>query len=232
MSEEPTGPVNEEERKVKVTTNYPGNSHKERDQKKVVREEKTEKVKVEKIISGEAVKRKKPLGKKIAETFGGDDMHSVGNYILMDVLLPAAKNMVADAVTQGVERMIFGDSRRRNVSTGSRVNYTSYSSNKNSDKPSYSGGSMSRSISQRARTVHDFDEVILQDRGEAEQVLDMLGEMIASYDVATVSDLYDLVGITGSFTDDKWGWTDLRGASISRVRDGYLLNLPRTQPLD
>ena len=214
----------------KKIVNYPGNSHKVRDSSATPEREK----KVEKVISGNVVQRKKGLGKKIAETFSGDDMNSVGSYVLFEVLLPAAKNMFFDAVTQGFERAIFGESKRR-ISTGTRVGgYTAY--NRMSAPGSYSGGSMarneSRSISPRARAVHDFDEVVLATRGEAEDVLDSLGNIIEEYGVATVVDLYDLVGITGSFTDEKWGWSDLRGATVNHIRDGYLLNLPKTQPID
>ena len=37
------------------------------------------------------------------------------------------------------------------------------------------------------------------------------------------ADLYDLVGINGSYTDNKYGWTHLRSTDVQRVRDGYLL---------
>src|SRR5690606_42119776 len=89
-----------------------------------------------------------------------------------------------------------------------------------------------RSMSDRRRAAHDFKEIVLATRSEAEEVLDRLSDLINSYDVALVSDLYDLIGITGSFTDDRWGWTSLTGARVERVRDGYLLNLPRTQSIE
>ena len=86
-------------------------------------------------------------------------------------------------------------------------------------------------MSTRDKATHNFDGIILESRREAEEVIDRLGDLIDNYDAATVSDLYELVGITGSFTDDKWGWTDIRSAGIRRVREGYLLQLPRTEPL-
>src|SRR5690606_6792083 len=89
-----------------------------------------------------------------------------------------------------------------------------------------------RQLSKQGRATHDFDEIILASRGEAEMVLDQLSEAIENYDTATVSDLYALVGITGAFTDDKYGWTNLAEASVSSVRDGFLLNLPKPVPLD
>lgn len=71
----------------------------------------------------------------------------------------------------------------------------------------------------------------MESRPEAETVLDNLYDILNKYDVVSVSDLYELVGITPQHTDQKWGWTTLQGAGVSRMRDGYLLNLPEPQPL-
>ena len=79
---------------------------------------------------------------------------------------------------------------------------------------------------------HDFDEIVLDQRAEAEEVIDRLYDVVSRYESATVADLYDLVGLPSTHTDHKWGWTDLRGAGVSRIRDGYLLDLPDPEPLD
>ena len=50
--------------------------------------------------------------------------------------------------------------------------------------------------------------------------------------MATVADLYELVGVTGEYTDNKYGWDSLGSASVTRVRGGYLVDLPRTRLLD
>ena len=80
--------------------------------------------------------------------------------------------------------------------------------------------------------MHKFDDIILATRHEAEEVVDRLFDLMSRYDQVTVSDLYDLVGISRPFTDEQFGWTDLRGAGVTRVRDGYLLDLPRPETLD
>ncbi len=186
--------------------------------------------KVEKVIEGEVVRRKKPLGKRFKETFTGGDAGSVWEYVMLDVLVPAAKDMFADAVSQGVERMIFGEVRstsRRPRSTGSNgyVAYNRYAPNSRKDDDR-------RPVSRRARASHDFDEIILATRYEAEEVVDRLVDIVDRYEVATVKDLYELVGASSAYTDDKWGWTDMRSAGVTRVRNGYLLDLPRPEPID
>jgi hypothetical protein len=55
---------------------------------------------------------------------------------------------------------------------------------------------------------------------------------VSRYESASVADLYELVGLSSVHTDNRWGWTDLTGAGVSRIRGGYLLDLPEPEPLD
>jgi hypothetical protein len=188
---------------------------------------------IQRITTTEVVRRKKSLGKRFKETFVGGDAKGVWGYVMLDVLVPAAKDTITDAITQGVERMVFGESRgprSRNRGHGNN-GYVSYNRMSHNDR-GWNRNEPQRDISRRARSSHQFDEIILESRGEAEQVLDSLFELTSKYQVATVADLYDLVGIQGNHTDNRWGWTDLRGAGVSQVRGGYLLNLPKSEQLD
>lgn len=183
-----------------------------------------EKVTFEPIAVGKT--KKKPIMRRFLEAMTGDDVHSVGRFVTQEVLLPAFKNMVADAFTQGAERMIFGDGRMSSSSTRSRTGYTAYNRvGPQSRRPPWDEPEK-RTMSQRARATHDFREIILDTREEAMEVLDQLRAAISQYDVVSLNDLYQMVSITGSFTDDNWGWNDLRFAGVKRIREGYLLDLP------
>lgn len=211
-----------------MESEFPSNSH---SSKRAARDEPK---KVEQIVSSEVVRRKKPLSKRFTETFVGGDARGVASYVMFDVLIPAAKDMVADAMSMGVEKMLFGDvrssSRRGGSRSGSSGPYVSY----NRFAPGSSLGRRDEPTipSRRARATHDFDEIILATRVEAEEVVDRLFDLVSRYESATVADLYELVGVSGNYTDDKWGWTDIRGAGVTRVRNGYLLDLPKPTPLD
>lgn len=204
-------------RQKSMKVDYPSNS-------------KTKKVdkNVSKVVSGEVIQRKSQEQSKFKEAIAGEDARSVFSYIFFDVVIPAAKSMLADASSQFIERILFGDSSRR--PSGGRQGYTSY--NKVYESRNRPSKPIRPELSRQARANHNFGEVILASRGEAEHVLDSLIALIDEYGVATVSDLYDLVGITGNFTDDKWGWYDLRGSAVQRVREGFLINLPQTQPIE
>ncbi len=217
--------------KEQLKDNFPSNS---KTNKKEPRPVKAEDRKLEKVVTGTVKKQKRSFSKKLAETFLEDDTKSVGSYIFHDVLIPAAKAMISDMVGGGIEMLLFGEKRGRNTRREGGRSYTSYGSqyrtterDRDRDRPRGA-----RDISYTSRARHDFDEIILETRGEAEEVLSHLVDLTVDYHQATVADLYDLVGISSNFTDNKYGWTDLRTANISRVRGGYLINLPRTEPLD
>ena len=73
------------------------------------------------------------------------------------------------------------------------------------------------------------DEIIIASRGEAEEIIDKMNEIIVNYDVVSVADLYEMIGYDkkSRYTDFNYGWSDLRGAKAVRVPDGFLLDLPR-----
>lgn len=216
---------------------YPSNSQKKIETKgdSETPGTKTEK-KVERVVTGEVIRRKKPLGKRFGEVFGGGDAQSVASYVVADVLLPAAKDMIADAVSQGIEKMLFGEARgggrsRVNNQRKPASSYTSYNKFSGGHPANSRDRAEPRSMSDRARSTHDFDEIILDSRAEAQGVLENMFSLIDDYDVATVADLYELVGTTGSFTDERWGWTDMRGCTVSRIKGGYLLDLTKPEYL-
>ena len=223
--------------KEQLKDTFPSNSKTTKKEPKTV---KSEDRKLEKVITGSVKQQKRSFSKKLAETFLEDDTKSVGSYIFHDVLIPAAKALISDMVGGGLEMLLFGEKRGRNTRREGNRSYTSYGSySRSSDRDRERDRERDRDrdhgkreISRTSRARHDFDDIVLETRGEAEEVLSLLVDLTVEYRQATVADLYDLVGISSNFTDNKYGWTDLRNAYVSRVRGGYLINLPRTEALD
>lgn len=196
------------------------NSHKS---KEVRKESKIPEKKVEKVVSGNVKTKKKSDISKFADVFIAEDMDNVKSYIVSDVIIPTVKNTIADIVTNGLNMILFGEtSRSSKRSTTSKISYSSYY-NKRDDRRDH--------VRPQTRGGYFYDDVILDSRGDAEEVLTNLEELIDVYGTASVADLGELVGITGEYTDNKYGWTDLRNASVERTRDGYRLKLPRAVPL-
>jgi len=189
-----------------------------------------------KVISGEVIRRKTPLGKRFLHSFIGGQAREVFDYVVFDILVPAAKDMVVDSVSSGIERMLKGDSvsNRRTVMRGDGRPYVSYnrysSSTPTTSRPPFAKEEPNR---RRGRPGgFRFDEIILATRAEAEMVKDRMFDIIQRYDVVKVSDLYEMIGLEGTHVDERWGWTDLRGMGISWISNGYLLELPPPEPLN
>lgn len=158
----------------------------------------------------------------------GDNFSNVGSYILWDVLIPAFKTTINDVISNGIEMLLYGDSSRKRIKRDKGRSYVSYSSmyDNTRSREEY------RPQRRKKRDRHRFDDVIIENRQEAEQVLEVLLESIATYDVVTVADFYQLVGLDSDWADNKYGWDNLSSASISRVRDGYVMLLPQPFNLD
>ena len=200
-------------------TNYKPNSHayKASQQQKEANKDKKQ---IQKVVSGKAKLKKKNELQKFADVFISEDVKNVKSYVLGDVLVPAIKKAIVDIVTDGVNMIFYGGTRRGGGSSGSKVSYRSYYDRKDDNRSD-----------SRVRTGYSYDEIILETRGEAEEVLSQLSDLIDTYRVATVADLYDLVGISHNYTDNKYGWTNIRNAEAKRVSDGYLLVLPKPIPI-
>jgi hypothetical protein len=210
-----------------MDTEFPSNSQ---------RAQKEEPKKVEKVVVGEVIRRKPTLGKRLANTFFGGDAHGVMGYVFLDVLVPAVKDLVVDMVSTGIERAIFGEGRgglrsRGGYRPSGSSGYTQYNRYSSPIGSARREEPREREISRRGRAEHKFDEIVLATRVEAEEVINRLFDLVNQYGEATVYDFLELVGISGNFADKKWGWTDVRGSTWRKVRDGYLLDLPPTESL-
>lgn len=200
---------------------YKPNSHKSKEEEQAKSNESIPEKSVEKVISGTAKTKKKS---KLKEVFVSEDVESVKSYILMDVLVPAVKKAISDIVTNGIDMILYGEngSDEHRKSTASKISYRSYYDKANQ---------RDRSVG-RIKPGYNYDDILLDNRGEAEEVLTRMDELVDTYGMVSVADFYDLVGVTGNYTDNKYGWTDIRNASVVRTRDGYMIKLPKAIALN
>lgn len=198
---------------------YVSNSHKSKESQT---KELTDK-KVEKVVRGKVKTKPKSGMGKFTDVFISEDAANVKSYIVMDVLIPAVKKAISDIVRDGIDMILYGESKgRKNSSSSSYVSYRDYSRSDDRD----------RFRDSRTRpSGYNHDDIILESRGEAEEVLTRMDELIETYGVVSVADLYDLIGKTCEYTDNKYGWSNIRNAEPIHVRDGYMLKLPKALPI-
>ena len=211
--------ANEDKVKLDTGVNFPGNSL-GKGPKEVIPDKKE----LDPVVKSKVIRKKKPLGKQLAETFIEEDRNSVGHYILFEVLIPAARDTLASIIKGATDMFLYGTSQtpvNRQSSYGNPI--ISYNKSYASPKPqvrSMVGG-----------RKYNLDQIIIPDKFEAELVISSLCDNLEQYGSASVADLLDLVGATGEFTDQDWGWDNLSTAGIRRVREGYLLILPPIKSL-
>lgn len=190
------------------------------------RQEQQSEKKVEAVITGAAKTRKKGEMQKFADVFIAEDANNVKSYILMEVIVPAVKKAISDIVTTGIDMILYGEAgRSKKNGTASKVSYRNY----------YDQGTdrvRAGSVGNR-RNTPDYDDILFDTRGDAEAVLDAMNDIISQYGTVSVSDFYDLARVPNdNFTMNRYGWTNIGGAAAVRVRDGYILKLPRAIPLN
>ena len=191
--------------------NYPSNSHKSKEVEK----------RVEKVISGNAVKRKKSKFRQLSDVFISEDANHVKSYIFMDVLVPAVKKAISDIVTNGIDMILYGGTgKAKKKSSASKVSYKNYYDNDSYTPKTYQRG-------------FDYEDVIFETRGDAESVLDSMNDIIATFHAVSVGDLYDLANVPNdNYAANKYGWTDIEGCKAIRIPDGYILKLPKPKLID
>ena len=199
---------------------FPSNSNKS----------KTEEIRLEKVVKGTVKKKKKSIGKQLSETFLEDDARSVGDHLIWDILIPAAKNVISDMLTNALDMFFWGGNRGGDNRTyrdrgKSYVSYSSYYDRDRRTRDRYSNSAADHRPRRGAR--FDFTDITFDRREDAEEVLSFMIDHLDEYDEVTVADFYDLVGMDSTYTDRDWGWDNLGSSSVSRVRDGYIIEFPR-----
>ena len=153
---------------------YRSNSHKSKI------ENTTEQKVVTKVVNGKVRTKKKSGISKLADTFISEDAQNVKSYVVLDVLIPAVKKAISDIVVNGIDMILYGEAgHTKKRSTSSYISYNKYSDRR--DEREYS----------RARVGYSYDDIILDSRGEAEEVLDkMLVLQVTIQTINTVGQIF------------------------------------------
>lgn len=199
--------------KVGQNPAYPGNSNLEHEQKE----------KVEKVVTGEVVMKKPSLGKKIATTFLGANPSDVKSWLRDNAIL-----WIKNTVLDGLAIMMFG----RPYSNGSyRVPNVVSNVSRFTLQPT-SRGPLAQTVGAQNNQSPLYNSLGYAEYSDADTVLTGLVERIDRYGRASISNMYDLSGITNyDFTMAYWGWRNLGSATITVRPDGlWQINLPT--PID
>lgn len=183
-----------------------------------------ERPKAQQVVQGKVIAKKPSLGRKFKDVFLTDEVDDVKGYILLDVIIPSIKDLICDAITGTLDMIFYGGRRGRSSRKSQGGGYTSYGSYYAGNKASYS-----KPQARDNGPGYSVNELIVETRDQARDLLGEMVDIIKDYGTVSVSNLYELAGRQDliRFTDESWGWDDLRTATYRKVRDGYLLILPK-----
>ena len=209
-------------------TNYPSNSHRSKEEKKNT--EPPIKKNVKKVATPVSVKPRSGV-RKFVDSLLADDLTNAKDYIFKDVIIPTVKDTIWSIFTNSLDRILYPNggginNKKRNSLIGS-VSYNNCYLSNNANR-----------TNTNTPQAYSPDNIIVGSRGEAEAVMSQLVEIVETYGQASIGDLYEAVGRSGSYTDNAYGWKMIgdRNPLVScnpvRVNGGYLLKFPKAIPLD
>lgn len=208
---------------------YKPNSHKYKEEQRALHQAEEE-APVKKTIKHGASFKKKNRAEKLADVFLAEDIDSVRSYVWEKIIVPKVKDLAFHIISEGANMLILGGtgSTQKNTSENRTV-YTRYYSDERREKPS--NERLATLSNDRQHSAYDYRGITFDLRSDAEEVLDVMNEIIDRDGAVSVADMCEMFRVPSNYTDRKFGWDDLRTARIVRDGNGYTLKLPRVKPI-
>jgi len=210
---------------------YSSNSNKSKEARQNQQSEKHE---VKAVASGQMKKRSGI--RKFFGDFVSDDARDIKDYVIGDILLPAAKDTLFDMITNSVGMALgFGSSNRRPSNRGgSRLDRGTTSQYGNVVVTDYSGYSNNRAPrrAQPGRYRYNFEDIEFRDKRECDDVLFELDGIMGQYNFVSVADFYRASGIDENdikYTDSDYGWYNLGGSEAYYSRGMWHIRMPQVE---
>lgn len=194
-----------------------------------------DKKKLDKLIDVQPVKRKRGLmSRLVSGVLGPEGLPGIGSYVNDEIIVPAIKNIIVDAVTSGINMVMYGDSKPRG---GGHAGYSRNRSSSSSYRPTTNYQSRyaqtepaEQRRAQPRSSRYGVDEYIIDERFDAAHVLTALTEYADMYETVSIADYYELIGVPSQHTDNTYGWTmeSILEASVVPIRggQGYIIKFP------
>lgn len=166
----------------------------------------------------QATIKKRSAASKVFDALIAEDLSTIKQHVVKDVIIPRIRQMATDIITSSAN-MLFGTKSTPTASTfgSTRISYTS--------GINYSGFSSTKP--QVRSEVPSFDEILLDTREDAEDVIRTMRDILDRYKTVSINVLYELVGLPGEASYENYGWNDLRYADVIPYGGKYLIRMPR-----
>lgn len=188
---------------------------------------------IQKVVTGDVVVKKKPFGSKFKEVFFGGDFKMTMRYLAGDVLLPAFRNLLVDATTKGVERIVYGQVQQRPSSSTSYRPITNYRgiSNPIRQDPRSNVYLPDQAPRRTVSVRREMNEVIVASKEDAEHIIERMIDVIDQFESISLADLHTMLGLPSTPVENKWGWRYIKDATVQHVAEGFLIRFPDLEEL-
>ena len=165
----------------------------------------------------------KPVISKAARkaTKGGlaYEIREIANSLFSSLMKPTMQNLLLDFVNGALRMLVL----KEDASSYGRA-HTPY--NRFFDtSPTYQKSSSYSTVAPPIR-ANPYEPVLIPTRQEAETVLYHMRARIEEFGWVTVGDLYSMCRMPSNFTQERWGWTDLKHVGIGHTNQGWFIDLP------
>lgn len=178
------------------------------------------------IVSVGKKKRKNIFG-ILFEEICIKNFNEMKNTFVDEVLIPQTMDWLYDLGTDFLSGILQSSKSSSKRSGSSLFGRTDYSSRFHGN----THGKRERR-DEREENVRDYEEISFDTRPDAERILMKMMAAIERYQIVAVSDLLSWSGFKTSWTDEKFGWTDLSKAKVYRVNGRYYLDLPEPHAIE
>lgn len=190
-----------------------------------------------KVITSEPKKVKRGLVSRLFRgVVGPEGASGIGEYVTEEIIKPAVKNLIVDAITSGVNMIMYGNRGPRRTNGYNDGYHRAYGTSAQRSYTDYRERSTSTSHSERheqpdttRRRSDRVEEYILETRMDASQVLTALLDSADRYGSVSLADYYDLIGVSSlQYTDNQYGWraSTLNRATIIPMKGGHTIRFP------
>jgi hypothetical protein len=210
---------------------YQGNANKNKEAKNTPE---TPKKDIQKVVSGEVVVKPKTVGSRFKSIFFGGDASSAMHYVFSEVLIPALKRLAVESVSQGADRLVYGNNsapRRRGGASpySTRIQYNNPVVRMDPRQSTYLPDQ--NPASRWLRESKNAGDVIVGSKDDADAVVTQLIEIVDMYEMVSMADLNECLGLASTPIENKWGWRNLARIEVAQVKDGWKISLPPMEEL-
>src|SRR5699024_6797137 len=134
-----------------------------------------------------------------------DGLPAIGSYLVKDVIGPALLQMTVESLKTGIDMVAYKGNQPpayRPPYSGAPATRPSVNYSNRYTQTSHTTASQPTPVSTRMRV----DDYTIHDRNEAWTIVEALTTAANAYNVVSLAEYYEMIGVPTSYTHHNYGW--------------------------